>query len=162
MKIHISLLNSLHHPSVQTEISFEFRFPKIMKVKHRRIFNLLKAKGIYPLTTTIAKYAEAVEEVVLQEIGHPGASRDSERPLFRRVADLSFKFAKNARRNWKKGSKSTRKEGFFEGEMEVIIFFWFQLDFKSFACFVSIVHPYLLRRRKVYPSAILKIWTIMA
>ena len=93
-----------------------------MKVKHRRIFNLLKAKGVYPLTTTIAKYAEAVQEVVLQEIGHPGASLNSERPLFRRVADLSYKFATNARRNWQKGHKSAKGIAFFDkGEMEVII-----------------------------------------
>ena len=92
-----------------------------MKVKNRHIFNVLKAKGVYPLTTTIANYAEAVTEVVLEKIGHPEASKDKERPLYRRVSDLSFKFAKNARRNWKKGSKSTRND-FFDGEMEVIIY----------------------------------------
>ena len=107
-----------------------------MKVKHRHIFNTLKAKGVYPLTTTLAKYSEAVTEVVLEAIGHSGASLNSERPLYKRVVDLSTKFAKNARWNWKKGHKSTKGVAFFDDEMEVIIYFYLifrdALDFKSF------------------------------
>ena len=100
-----------------------------MKVKYSQIFEVLKAKGIYPLTSTEAKYAEATREVVLEEIGQPGASRES--ALFRRVTELSSKFAKNARHNWKKGHKSSRA-AFFQGEMEVNIYiFCFSLDFKT-------------------------------
>ena len=98
-----------------------------MKVKHRHIFNTLKAKGVYPLTTTLAKYSEAVTEVVLEAIGHPGASLNSERPLYKRVVDLSTKFAKNARWNWKKGHKSTKGVAFFDDEMEVNIIFFSDL-----------------------------------
>ena len=101
-----------------------------MKVKHSHIFNTLKAKGVYPLTTTLAKYSEAVLEVILQAIGHPEASLNVERPLYRRVSDLSFKFAKNARWNWKKKShKSTN--AFFDGEMEVIIYFLYGFQIGS-------------------------------
>ena len=91
-----------------------------MKVKYSQIFNKLKARGIYPLTSTEVKYAEAVRETVLEEIGNPGASQDS--ALFRKVTELSSKFAKNARHNWKKGHKSNRS-WFFQGEMEVNIYF---------------------------------------
>ena len=108
-----------------------------MKVKHRHIFDVLKARGLSPLNTTLAKYSEAATEVILEAIGHPGASLNSERPLFRRVADLSFKFAKNARWNWKKKDHKSTK-GFFDGEMEVIILFYFRntLDFNKSTLYV--------------------------
>ena len=95
-----------------------------MKVKYSQIFRVLKAKGIYPLTGTEASYGEAVREVVLDEIGNPGASHDS--VLFHRVTELSLKFAKNARHHWKKGHKSHRAAFFQGGEMEVNIFFSFR------------------------------------
>ena len=100
-----------------------------MKIKNSRIFEILKAKGIFPFTSTEASYAEAVRDAVLEEIGNPGASHDS--VLFHRVAELSSKFAKNARHNWKKRHKSGRAP-FFLGEMEVNLNFHFQiwLDFK--------------------------------
>ena len=100
-----------------------------MKVKYSQIFRVLKAKGIYPLTGTEASYGEAVREVVLDEIGNPGASHDS--VLFHRVTELSLKFAKNARHHWKKGHKSHRAAFFQGGEMEVITDFFsiFQIFF---------------------------------
>ena len=99
-----------------------------MKVKYSQIFKVLKAKGVYPLTGTEANYAEAVREVVLEEIGNPGASSDS--LLFQTVTELSFKFSKNARHNWKKGHKSERAAFFHGGEMEVIIYLYFQIWFQ--------------------------------
>ena len=88
-----------------------------MKVAHSHIFAVLKARGIFPLTKSEARYAEDVSEVILTKIGHPGVRRDS--AIHRKVSELSLKFSKSARHHWKKGHKSKRRNGFFLKEMEV-------------------------------------------